>query len=57
MTNNVPIGSFHFHYTKNSFFHFFGGKNEFFYEATTKVYHDNWINPISKNIQTLYMHN
>jgi hypothetical protein len=51
MENNFCIGCFHFLYTKKLIFHFSGGKNEFFCEATTKVHHDNWINPISKNIR------
>jgi hypothetical protein len=38
-------------------FYFLDGKNDFFCEATTKVHHDNWINPMSKNNRTYYMQN
>jgi hypothetical protein len=41
MTNNVAEGSFHFFARKTHFSIFWWKKNEIFYEATTKVYHDN----------------
>jgi hypothetical protein len=57
MANNVDLGSFNFHCTKNPFFIFLAQKNEFFCEASIKNTLQKCTNKILNNIIPYFMNN